>query len=221
MIKFNILLPVQHAKRQHKFLIPCMLPPQERDMYSKEPFTTMDLVYNAFHKPKSGEMLQIGTYHTLLSVCSKIENWRICAEDHLSYTDASFAIGNNMRLALSQVTPRNTKNTVLRMSMWSTQAVTEADLKSAVLDARGSFIKCASSLNLAIGNSFLMCCQECFTGNLHPHLIEIKEHCSETESVGEGNCNIHGKITTPWFPTKSKVDTFGKSQILSYVLCDF
>ena len=82
---FNLLLPMGTDKENRMFIIPCMLPPDQRNMYEMEPFQSMVLSYNSEYKTKSGDPYQIGVFHRMLSHCSK--KWQICADDHLSYTD--------------------------------------------------------------------------------------------------------------------------------------
>ena len=83
MEKFDILIDVSDATG-HKYIIPCML----HSKFSK--ITQKDIPYK----------LLIGSFPQLISKCSKVNNWKIIG-DNLSFTTASFTIGNGTKLHLS------------------------------------------------------------------------------------------------------------------------
>ena len=81
MEKFDLLIDVSdHLGR--KYIIPCML---ESTFYK-------DLPYKAL----------VGSFPQFVSKCSKEKNWKLdLHQDHLSYTNATFDIGDNVKLSLS------------------------------------------------------------------------------------------------------------------------
>ena len=81
MEKFDLLVDVSdHLER--KYIIPCML----GSKFYK------DVPYNA----------RIGSFPQFVSKCSKEKNWKLDEnQDHLCYTNATFDIGDNVKLSLS------------------------------------------------------------------------------------------------------------------------
>ena len=94
MIKFDLLVDISNGPDK-EYLIPCMLPPRDQQFDHSRPYVDMERVYDALHKQASGDRILIGSFHQLLSKCSKVKNWKLCAdpqENPLSYTDVSFNI---------------------------------------------------------------------------------------------------------------------------------
>ena len=74
LIKFKLIVPLNFTKAEgRRYLIPSMLPSIDVDMYEREPFKSMYLVYNALQNPMLGDTLLIGTFHKLLADCSQTE----------------------------------------------------------------------------------------------------------------------------------------------------
>ena len=83
MERFDLLVDVSN-KSEHKYVIPCMLPSKRTKISQKE------IPYK----------LLIGSFPQLVSKCSKVINWNLW-EENLSYTTASFLIGQGTKLHLS------------------------------------------------------------------------------------------------------------------------
>ena len=83
MEKFDLLVDVSDESG-HKYIIPCMLSSKRTRISQKE------IPYK----------LLIGSFPQLVSKCSKVSSWKLCQEN-LSYTTASFGIGNGIKLHLS------------------------------------------------------------------------------------------------------------------------
>ena len=83
MEKFDLLVDVSDGSRR-KYIIPCMLGSEVHK----------DVPYKAL----------IGSFPQFVSKCSKEKNWKL-GLDHLSYTSASFDIGENVKLSLSLSMP--------------------------------------------------------------------------------------------------------------------
>ena len=83
MEKFDLLVDVSDGFRR-EYIIPCMLSSEAQK----------DIPYKAL----------IGSFPQFVSKCSKEKNWNLSL-DHLSYTHASFDIGENVRLSLSLSIP--------------------------------------------------------------------------------------------------------------------
>ena len=169
MLKFNLMLPLDVASKSGRmFLIPSMLPPQNLNMYETEPFKKRMLTYNALHKPDIGDSLLIGTFHTLLSDCSKCPDWKICA-DHLSYTDASFDIGKEARLALTLL-----KDSI-RVTIWCSKDSSYKDINSIIFNTKEDLTNKLLPLNISPGQKFLMLCPQWNEKDAETCLIEVTE----------------------------------------------
>ena len=151
MIKLNLILPLELEAEKKRYLIPCMLPSLQLNIYGKEPFKSMTFVYTALHQPLTGEQLEIGTYQKILGRCSKIPSWQIC-EDHLSYTDASFEIGNNCRLTLMM------KNNVIRARIWSKKGTVGDNTKVLILNTRIALSDIVIPMKVIPSTIFQMLC---------------------------------------------------------------
>ena len=80
MEKFDLFVDVSDESYR-KYIIPCMLPPSESEI------------------KQQGKPLKLltDTFPQLVSKCSKLKNWKL-GWDNLSYTTATFHIGNDVRL---------------------------------------------------------------------------------------------------------------------------
>ena len=83
MEKFDLLVDVSDES-EHKYIIPCMLRSKRTKISQKE------IPYK----------LLIGSFPQLVSKCSKERGWEL-SQENLSYTTASFGIGNGTKLHLS------------------------------------------------------------------------------------------------------------------------
>ena len=83
MEKFDLLVDVSDGLRR-QYIIPCML---GSEVYKDVPYKAL-----------------IGSFPQFVSKCSKEKNWRLSL-DRLSYTSASFDIGENVKLSLSLSMP--------------------------------------------------------------------------------------------------------------------
>ena len=169
MTKFHLILPLDSTtKSRSMFLIPSMLPPQDLNMYNTEPFRKRLLTYNALHQPEVGDILLIGTFHKLLSDCSMFPDWKIC-RDHLSYTDASFEIGKEARLALTLL-----KNAI-RVSIWCSRGSTHSDINSIIFNTKDDLVQKLLGRKISPCPKFLMPCPHWNPEDLEPCFIEVSE----------------------------------------------
>ena len=217
MMKFDLMLPLG----LEQYLIPCMLPGQEIDMYGKEPFTNMILIYNTMLKPSKGDAMPVGVFHKLLSQCSKVPNWKIFANDHLSYTDASIEISQGIRLAITLI-----KTNTIRLSIWSAREVLDDgqlsnnEARELVLNTHSAVGRCLKSLSLTINAEIKMLCPHWSPGEEYICLVTV----GEKEEVPPNNpiffakinkCTIHKKVLEPghFFWTREKFDLDGKFKL--------
>ena len=171
-IMYNLMLPLESTPdRQRMFLIPSLLPPQDLRIYDAKPFKNMILVYNAFHKPMSTGVLPVGTFHKFLYHCSKNPSWQLCAEDHISYTDASFQIAEGVRLALT-----NMKGGELRSSIWCSRKGMETEsIRSLIISTTMDLSIFLREMNISEGHKSLMLCPHCVPEDEYPCLVKVQE----------------------------------------------
>ena len=192
-----------------------MLPRIKRDIYETDPFKTMVLSYNSKLCYKSQETFQIGIFHRLLSLCSK--KWKICAEDHLSYTDASFEIKPNIRLALTLQ-----KENLIRTSVWCKRDEIDEKLIELILQTRVHMESLAQTYHMkSHGDSFLMLCPHAKPEDELICLVPVKEvpnpKTSEITLWSTDKCHIHkNDIINYETPSSDKAIT-GKSFVVVYL----
>ena len=193
LIKFKLIVPLNFTKAEgRRYLIPSMLPRIAIDMYEREPFKSMYLVYNSLQNPKLGDTLLIGTFHKLLAECSQTENWELCAKDHLSYTDASFQIHKGIRLALTLL-----KKDSFRASIWSTRDKIVDSL--AILETtRRQLDDKMKHLQFEASNTYLTLCPHSKDTDDFPCLVQTRE-CLDPRSGTyiyrhlKQHCTLHQK----------------------------
>ena len=201
LIKFKLIVPLNFTKSEgRRYLIPSMLPSIDMDMYEREPFKSMYLVYNALQNPKLGDTLLIGTFHKLLADCSLTENWELCAEDHLSYTDASFEIHKGIRLALTLL-----KKDSFRGSIWSTRDHI-VDSVPLLETTRRQLHDKMKNLQIEASNTYLTMCPHSKNTDAFPCLVKTRE-CLDPMSGTyvyrhlKQRCTVHRKQLITNLPT--------------------
>ena len=170
MVKFNLMLMLHSTgQMEAMFIIPCMLPKSQLDMYAKEPFINMELVYNSTHGVKKSEGIPVGAYHKMLCRSAKRKNWELCQKDHLSYTDASFKIHEGTRLAMTLLQ----KESKIRISVWCDRTVDYGELRSILATVRKNCETTLYKLGITENNSFLIMCPMSIAGD--QCLVRMKE----------------------------------------------
>ena len=184
---FNLLLPIQSSGiGEENFIIPCMLPPINKNMYEMEPLKSMILAYNSQYNSKCRDPLPVGTFHRLLSDCSK--SWSICVDKHLSYTDASFKIEGKM----------------IRASVWFSEDAFQDS--SVLLHVREVLDSKLLKLGIPSCNRFLLICPHWKAEDDGICLVSVKEVLDDSDMYkiqpAENICYCHGKnIHEIHFPT--------------------
>ena len=188
---FDLLLPIVSAVEGDMFIIPCMLPHMKKTIYETNPFETMVLTYNSHLTSKSMEVFNIGIFHRLLFQCSK--NWNICAEDHLSYSDASFEIAPNVRLVLTLQ-----KENLIRTSIWCQRDRIDGEMIKLILQSRLHMENLAHAYHIeSSDDGFLMLCPHAKPEEEIICLVKVKEvHDPKTSGItlwSTDKCHIHKK----------------------------
>ena len=211
MTKYNLIVPLEYKQDTGQtYLIPSMVPACNFNMYDLSPFKDMKIVYSAVQSPNAGECFEVGIFHKLLSECSKTQNWKLCAEDHLSYTDVSFKIALEMRLALTLL-----KHDQLRSTIWCTgNALNKSvcDITLAIEDTRQIISSNMAKLKIAPGDTFKILCPHTQANDPYICLIKMREsmdpRTSELASHYMKNiCALHGKVLQTTLPSLFTLDT--------------
>ena len=201
LIKFKLIVPLDSTNVEgRRYLIPCMLSSIDVNMYDREPFKSMHLVYNAMQNPKLGTTILIGSFHKLLAACSQTENWELCVEDHLSYTDASFQLQKGIRLALTLI-----GKDCFRSSIWSTKDQM-ADSLAILETTRRQLQKKMKDLQIEASNTYRALCPHSKSTDAFPCLIKTRE-CIDPKSGSfvyrylEQRCTLHRRRLIMNIPT--------------------
>ena len=214
---FDLLLPILSAVDGDMFIIPCMLPHMSKTIYETSPFKTMVLSYNSQLSSKSKEPFKIGIFHHLLSQCSK--NWNICAEDHLSYSDASFEITQNVRLAVTLQ-----GGNLIRTSIWCQRDCIDGEIIELILKSRAKMESLAHTYHIEPNDdSFLMLCPHATPEEEFICLVKVKEvHDPKTSEItlwSTEKCHIHKKDVINYeIPSPDKALT---GKCMAVALCEY
>ena len=200
MQNFDLIIPVHHQGIQ-KYLVPCMLPPHKSDMYETQPFKSMIMVYSSFYiKPRSNFIL-IGDLHRILVICSRIDNWRLCDFDHLTYTDTSFKLQKGVRVAFSLVKQGRPETEAIRVTVWySKEAIRKGALCLLPPTHRNIMNSMESLFELKNGSFLLACPDTLFDNDRNNHadmnfraecMIPVRINPNDTLQLEESICPIH------------------------------
>ena len=102
MNKFQLIVPLTNSIKE--YLVPCMTPPRQLSIYETKLFRDMTMVYSSpptARSNKNENFLPVGSYHRLLALLSASTPWKLCVNDHLTYSDASFEVEYGVRVALT------------------------------------------------------------------------------------------------------------------------
>ena len=219
MMKFDLILFLG-SEQNNEYLIPCMLPSQDIDMYGQEPFTNMVLIYNTTLKPNQVDAMPVGAFHKLLSKCSKIPDWKVSANDNLSYTDVSIEISHGIHLALILM-----KTNTIRLSIWSAREVLDDgnlsnnEARELILNAHRTVRQCLKLLTLRSGADFKMPCPHWSPEEKYLCLVTVgdKENIpldGPTFFAKSNKCTIHKQVLEsghfPWTREELDVNLDGK-----------
>ena len=133
MMKFNLFLPVKDSQIQgQKYLVPCMLP--SYPIYEGHHYEEMVCLYSALQRVRMGDVLPVGAFHKLLSVCSIKEKWTLSTECPLSYTTATLItkVGLHVEMSLQSSNDENESSPEVRTNIYCNESALRNDLTLAV-----------------------------------------------------------------------------------------
>ena len=218
MLKFDLMLPLGSEKVDKQYLIPCLLPSQKVDMYGFEPFISMILIYSSTLEPTYEDFMLVGAIHKLLSQCSKVSGWTVCADNHLSYTQALIEIHDGVRMEL-----KLKKNNSIDVSIWSFRGkldngyLSKNDARLLIVRAHTTVGKCMKISGFTWKGEFKMLCPHWSPREEHICLVTVGEDEEVPQDVPfffskRKKCTMHGKeLESGHFPwIKEDVDSDGK-----------
>ena len=133
MLKFNLFLPAEDIEKQEQmYFIPCMLP--SHPIYEVEHYKEMVCLYSALQRIEVGDTLPVGSFHKILSVCSKMAKWTLSTECPLSYTTATLITNDELRveMSLQSSTDTNERSPAIRTSIYCKESALRNDITLAV-----------------------------------------------------------------------------------------
>ena len=216
----DLIIPVHHEGIQ-KYLVPCMLPPHKSDMYETQPFKSMIMVYSSFYIKPGSNFIPIGDLHRILAICSRIDNWRLCDFDHLTYTDTSFKLQKGVRVAFSLVKQGRPETEAIRVTVWySKEAIRKGALCLLPPTHRNIMNSMGSLFELKNGSFLLACPDTLFDNDRNNHadmnfrgecMIPVRINPNDTLQLEEFICPIHRNLinmsTYRWFLYPSLAQT--------------
>ena len=139
----------------------------------------------------------MGTFHRLFAACSKTSTWRLCTEDHLSYTDASFQIEGGMRLGLTLLTSK-----AVRVTIWGYKRRMTCDTHCLLFHAINLLRDNIASFNLHKHEPSMVLCPHWDPDDDNVCLVGVKEYVSATSGISmfepkTKKCFLHGQDVNP------------------------
>ena len=208
MIKFDLLVDIS-AGPDKEYLIQCMLPSRDKQFDHSQPYVDMERVYDALHKQASGDRILIGSFHQLLSKCSKVKNWKLCAdpqENPLSYTDVSFNIPEGMKLVLTL-----SNKGQLRSRVWCLKSLMEGDQsgnEAFYKETRETLSAIMKTCRIAQYETFEIHCPRFDPSKGDACLVKMKEYIHPTPEivtydydVKTDKCPVHEEPLPSKFPS--------------------
>ena len=191
MTKFQLVVPLTNSTRD--YLAPCMLPPRQLKVYQTEPFKSMMMIYSSPPmKRRSGsdkEFLPVGSYHRFLAALCSSTNWKLCINDHLTYSDASFEVEYGVRVALTLFAK-------IRVTVWSGGPSFKEAAQRILPNIRDHISRNLKNMGLPEDNNFLILCphHQSLTTTT-PCLVQVAASGSafipRNETCFQHDCRLH------------------------------
>ena len=193
--KVNLIIPMDELSLM--YIIPHMLPQETRN--SQQGLSVEHVkIYHTCHSPKLGNTFQIGTFHQLMSECSKIKQWRLSSnEKPFTFTEAIYELKKEVKIVLTLV-----KHNLLQVSIWCSQNAWKEDVFQLVTlsrDARHILSTKLDKLGFAQADTYYGICPNSIVSDITPCLVHVKEyqHLSPNKFSYwciKKKCDLHQKI---------------------------
>ena len=172
MKKFHLLVQLPH--NTGKYLVPCMLPQRKLDLCEAEPFKSMMMAYvsppEGCSQDSRNKFLQVGSYHRLLATLCSSTNWKLCVDDHLAYSNASFQVWYGIIIALTLLKD-------IRITIWCRSHSFRKTALQILPGIRATITKNLEQLDIPESDTFLIMCpiqQRVDPGKDEPCMVKIK-----------------------------------------------
>ena len=154
-------------------------------------------IYYEVHRPKSGNTFMPGTFHKLLSECSKIKNWKLYGHNYISCTEASFELTKDLKLMLVLL-----KHDLLQVSICCSQNPFQQDVFQLVnfsRDIRHLLSPNMEKVGIAQADTFHSLCPFSEPTDTIPCLVQVKEYQHPIPNTFsywcvKKKCDLHQKI---------------------------
>ena len=192
MLNFNLFTQIEHTETEgQRYLIPCMMPESYNDV--AQYYSSMIYLYNASHIAHTGDRLLVGTFHRLLSACTRASNWKL-DEQISSYTQSSLIIGNGLILELS-LQEIGTVPEVKTNILGNSDAL-KRDLTPDIEDIKKVLTKNMTLFNIAQPSQFLVICPNYVSGDIPSFdppwcMIEAEDKGDNCIDLLEQQCSCH------------------------------
>ena len=142
----------EDEKKRKKYLIPCMLPHEDKESTrKKEIFDSVVMVYNANYKGSKLGIMQIGTFHKLVCRCVKESNWSLCT-DYLTYSEAAFEITGGAKVVFTLLRAE------IRASLWVSNDPGNSLIINSIRSCRMVLYRLMAQLSMDDPTWFLVLC---------------------------------------------------------------
>ena len=188
----DFLIDTTEQHDEQHYLIPCMLSSQNVNMDKSKTSSEMLLMYDALHRQAEGDRLLIGSFHQLLSRCSKLKGLKLDwnpkkAAGNLSYTNASFSLGQGMKLTLTLSQPSE-----VRARIWCPKDIVGEDLSEELTvckKIREDLAATMKKLKVKPDAKFLLHCPHFDSRQKKACLVDMKEYIHPTPKIISYGCN--------------------------------
>ena len=195
MVKFNLIIPMDEIGK--KYILPSLLPQRNINLHQKLSTEHVE-IYNELQSPKLVSKIFIGTFHQLVSECSKDKMWKLSTdENNPSYTEVLFDLGKETKLLMAF-----SKTNTLDVSIWCLQNVWKQDISKLVSLSRNTRHILSTKmevLGITQADTYSGICPHSNATDPTPCLVQVKEYQHLSPNTFsywcvKKKCDVHQKI---------------------------
>ena len=134
-----------------------------------------ELTYRALYNPNMDNTLSVGTFHRLLSLCTRESNWKLKIDGHLQRNIAAFEVTKGTYLVITQ------KNDTIQVSTWTSKQemnqgpVLNNEIRAILFDIHKNITRKMVILGVEHSTHFRMLCPHWRPGDEFVCLVEIEQ----------------------------------------------